>query len=88
MRPLKNAGGHVKINLPDNHRHAKLQWCNLYPSMANRPQIDPKRKQAATEMLRVRVTPNEAAKLRKVAKQQDKTVSQVLRAAILQAGVK
>ena len=56
--------------------------------MANRPQIDPKRQQAATEMLRVRVTPTEAAKLRKVAKQQDKTVSQVLRAAILQAGAK
>ena len=56
--------------------------------MGNRPHIDPKRKQAATEMLRVRVTPSEADKLRKVAAKQDKTMSEVLREAIQQTGAK
>ena len=56
--------------------------------MANRPRIDPKRQAAASVTLQVRVTPREAKKLRKVAAEQERNVSDLLRDAILQAGVK
>ena len=56
--------------------------------MTNRPRIDPNRQAAASITLQVRVTPNEAAKLRKVAKAQEKTVSELLRAALELVGVK
>jgi hypothetical protein len=56
--------------------------------MANRPRIDPKRQAAASVTLQVRVTPGEAEKLRKVAAKQERNVSDLLRDAIQQAGVK
>lgn len=52
--------------------------------MANRPQIDPERKQAASVQVMVRMTPDQAAKVRKLAKKRGETVSQVVRDAVEQ----
>ena len=56
--------------------------------MAQQRTIDPKKKSNGTELLNVRVTRQQAAAIRKIAKAQDKTVSDLLRAALDQAGVK
>jgi len=54
--------------------------------MANRPQIDPKRKQAATVQVMVRMTPTQAAKVQRMAQRRGVTVSQVMREAVEEAG--
>jgi predicted transcriptional regulator len=50
--------------------------------MAGRPQIDPKKKQAATETVVVRLTPAQAEKLRRLAAKKDTSVSSVVREAV------
>jgi predicted HicB family RNase H-like nuclease len=50
--------------------------------MTNRPQIDPQRVETASEMLRVRVTPTEAKKLRMVATKNKISMSELLRQVI------
>lgn len=54
----------------------------MFPTMANRPQIDPQRVETASEMLRVRVTPTEAKKLRTIAAKKKINVSELIRQAI------
>ena len=54
----------------------------MFPIMANRPQIDPQRVETASEMLRVRVTPTEAKKLRTLAAKRKITASELIRQAI------
>ena len=50
--------------------------------MSNRPQIDPQRVETASEMLRVRVTPTEAKKVRTMAAKRKISMSQLIRKAI------
>jgi len=52
--------------------------------MPNRPQIDPQRVETASEMLRVRVTPTEAKKLRIIAAKKKISMSELLRQVIAQ----
>lgn len=54
--------------------------------MANRPQIDPKREQAATVQVMVRMTPTQAAKVKRIAQRRGVTVSHVMREAVEQVG--
>lgn len=60
----------------------KCQWCNLSCSMANRPQLDPKRKQAASEQVVVRLLPAQAEKLRRTAAKRGTSVSELMREAV------
>jgi len=50
--------------------------------MANRPQIDPERKQAASVEIKVRMTPRQAAQVQRMAKQRGETVSAIMREAV------
>lgn len=50
--------------------------------MANRPQLDPKRKQAASEQVVVRLLPAQAEKLRRTAAKRGTSVSELMREAV------
>lgn len=54
--------------------------------MANRPQIDPKREQAASVQFVVRMTPSQAAKVKRAAERRGVPVSHVIREAVEQVG--
>ena len=62
----------------------KSHWCNLCCSMANRPQLDPKRKQTASEQVVVRLLPHQAEKLRRAAAKRGTSVSELVREAVEQ----
>lgn len=53
--------------------------------MANRPQIDPERKQAATFSVMVRMTPKQSEQLKNFAAKRKETVSRTIRFLIEEA---
>jgi predicted HicB family RNase H-like nuclease len=56
--------------------------------MAQERTIDPQKKSNGTKLLNVRVTEQQAAAIRQIAKAQGTTVSELLRVALYTAGMK